>query len=164
MYLRKNSIHILCFLERNWIMKVTWDNWNISSLIIINIIVNKVKHNTHLTGLYTAGRAAGETDPLPPPCHQENLTNFIMWLWLFIMWLWLWLYLTVIIFNNNEIIQKLAVYVKYISNLLIECVCCVSESSWCDCFTFSSYLNGSGERPLYGDQRDAANDVTLLRK
>jgi hypothetical protein len=38
-------------------------------------------------------------------------------------------YLTVIIFNN-EIIQKiLAVYVKNISNLLIECICCVSESS-----------------------------------
>ena len=38
-------------------------------------------------------------------------------------------YLTVIIFNN-EIIQKiLAVYVKNISNLLIECICCVSEFS-----------------------------------
>jgi hypothetical protein len=38
-------------------------------------------------------------------------------------------YLTVIILNN-EIIQKiLAVYVKNISNLLIECICCVSEFS-----------------------------------
>jgi hypothetical protein len=37
-------------------------------------------------------------------------------------------YLTVIIFNN-EIIQKiLTVYVKNISNLLIEYICCVSES------------------------------------
>jgi hypothetical protein len=51
-------------------------------------------------------------------------------------------YLTVIIFNN-EIIQKiLTVYVKNISNLLIEYICCVSESRWCDFFTFSSYLNG----------------------
>ena len=38
-------------------------------------------------------------------------------------------YLTVIIFNN-EIIQKiLTIYIKNISNLLIECICCVSESS-----------------------------------
>ena len=37
-------------------------------------------------------------------------------------------YLTVIIFNN-EIIQKiLTIYVKNISNLLIEYICCVSES------------------------------------
>jgi hypothetical protein len=37
-------------------------------------------------------------------------------------------YLTVIIFNN-EIIQKiLTIYVKNISHLLIECICCVSES------------------------------------
>jgi hypothetical protein len=38
-------------------------------------------------------------------------------------------YLTVIIFNN-EIIQKiLTIYVKNISHLSIECICCVSESS-----------------------------------
>ena len=38
-------------------------------------------------------------------------------------------YLTVIILNN-EIIQKiLAVYVKNISNLLIRCICCVSDFS-----------------------------------
>ena len=41
-------------------------------------------------------------------------------------------YLTVIIFNN-EIIQKiLTVYVKYISKLLIEYICCVSESTIMD--------------------------------
>jgi hypothetical protein len=52
-------------------------------------------------------------------------------------------YNTYVIKINNEIIQKmLAVYVKNISNLLIGCICCVSEFSWCDCFTFSSYLNG----------------------
>jgi hypothetical protein len=42
MYLRKKLIHILYFLERNWITKMTWDNLNISSLIKINIIVNKI--------------------------------------------------------------------------------------------------------------------------
>jgi hypothetical protein len=48
-------------------MKVTWANRNISSLIII--IANKIlKSNTdtHLTGLYTAERAAGATAPPPP--------------------------------------------------------------------------------------------------
>jgi hypothetical protein len=41
-------------------------------------------------------------------------------------------YLTIIIFNN-EIIQKiLTVYVKNISNLLIEYICCVSESTIMD--------------------------------
>jgi hypothetical protein len=48
-------------------------------------------------------------------------------------------YLTVIIFNI-EIIQKILTI--YVSHLLIECICCVRGSSWCDCLTFSSYLNG----------------------
>ena len=38
-------------------------------------------------------------------------------------------YLTVIIFNNEIIKKILTIYVKNISNLLIECICCVSESS-----------------------------------
>jgi hypothetical protein len=35
--------------------------------------------------------------------------------------------LTVIIFNNEIIKKILTIYVKNISNLLIECICCVSE-------------------------------------
>jgi hypothetical protein len=61
MYLRKNLIHILYFLESNWIMKMTWDNWNISSLIniIINIIANKTL-------------AEGSKDNCPPPPHAAE--------------------------------------------------------------------------------------------
>jgi hypothetical protein len=52
------------------------------------------------------------------------------------------------IFNRYNILKKqnnsknISSICKNISNLLIGCICCVSEFSWCDCFTFSSYLNG----------------------
>jgi hypothetical protein len=61
MYLQKNMIHILYFLERNWIMKMTWDNWNILSLIIINIIANK-----------TLAVPEGSKDNCPPTDYNCN--------------------------------------------------------------------------------------------
>ena len=80
MYLRKNLIHILCFLEIKELNNED-DMGQLKYFITYyNIIANKilkVKHNTHLTWLYTVQRAAGATTP-PPPHRQENLTNFIM--------------------------------------------------------------------------------------